>query len=581
MKLERLKIESKFRSLVKGGAKNEPLIPFEIQFRTPYKKGVSEQDWGKFHPFCLVGLNGSGKSNILEAIANIFYHLESCVNVNQPPNFEFKYEKSILDAYELVYYTVPQIGENSLLEQKYNIEKLWKVFIKKELNKEPYLVATAYPFDKNSVVEYPSIRPILGTKDAAPAKKYLPSLIIGYSSGENEILSIPFLKTRLLQYDEYVDALVNNKYYKEPESSMVYIDYEMSQAVLLSNLIFYNENNSEKDVLKPIRKELGIKDISRFRMNLRNHKLQTTPKATNYQILDQIIKAKNLQDDEDKIIDKFKNCATCYFEKGDHLVLDFWVNDATKKVFKDNFKSIFKLFQAFQLLYTLNYHSLDEAIKTDVYQSKGYYTDGKIPEPSPYEQSFHFLNYFIAKEKDGEVEELLLKNLSDGEQQFLHSLGICLMLKNRNALLLLDEPETHFNPDWRSKFIRTLKDSLEISNSNNLMRDILITSHSPFIISDCKKDKVLVFKNGQVSNPKINTYGTSVHKILEEVFGKEDTISEMALDELEKLKNMQMETLEDIQKIKEASRIVGESLEKVLLFRELLLKEKQIKDNHD
>ncbi len=72
----------------------------------------------------------------------------------------------------------------------------------------------------------------------------------------------------------------------------------------------------------------------------------------------------------------------------------------------------------------------------------------------------------------------------------------CLMLKNKSAILLLDEPETHFNPDWRSKFISTLEKSLLSSESNNLMRDILITSHSPFIISDCYPDKVIVFSKG-------------------------------------------------------------------------------------
>lgn len=579
MKLQRLKIESPFRGLVKEEDKGK-IQPFEIQFRPLFEFDLSENDWKQFHPFCFAGLNGSGKSNVLEALANIFYHLESCVNVNQPNNFEISYKESTPDVYELEYFIVPKNGNKYVTEEEYSIEKLWKVLIEKEANKEPNVTAQAYPFNENSKIDTASIHPSISTKTSASAKKYLPSLVIGYSSGENEILSIPFLKTRLLQYDEYTQALIRKERYEEPESSLIYIDYEMSQAVLLSNLIFYYQKQNQKDVLKPIRDELGIKGISRFRMNLRNHKIQSEEFTTEqFNILDQILKTENQQDDEDKIIDKFKNCATCSFEKGEHLVLDFWINDATKKAFELNFGNIFNLFQSFQLLYTLNYRSLDESVKTEVYQSKGYYTDGKIPEPKPIEQTFHFLDYYIEKEiYTGETKELLLKNLSDGEQQFLHSLGICLMLKDRNALLLLDEPETHFNPDWRSKFIRTLKDSLVASSSNNLMRDILITSHSPFIVSDCKKHKVFVFKDGNVLNPEINTYGTSVSILLEEIFGKEETISEMALSDIEKLKELPMNTLKEIQKIKEASRNLGESLEKVLLFRQLILKEKNIKN---
>jgi len=105
----------------------------------------------------------------------------------------------------------------------------------------------------------------------------------------------------------------------------------------------------------------------------------------------------------------------------------------------------------------------------------------------------------------------------------------------------------------------------------------LITSHSPFIISDCKKDKVFIFKDGKAVNPEKNTYGTSVNLLLEEIFGKEKTISDLALSDIEELKNLPMNTLEEIEKVKEASRILGESVEKVLLFRQILLKEKQIK----
>lgn len=57
----------------------------------------------KFQPFCFVGLNGSGKSNVLEAIAAIFYHLEMYVAKFQPKSFEkyFRREICSLDAFVL------------------------------------------------------------------------------------------------------------------------------------------------------------------------------------------------------------------------------------------------------------------------------------------------------------------------------------------------------------------------------------------------------------------------------------------------------------------------------------------------
>lgn len=548
MKLLKLHINSEYGSIKEG---------FKLRFRAPYEDQIPEQiDWSDFHPFCFAGLNGSGKSNVLEALANIFYHIESCANVNQPENFQnnFKPELCKPNAFELEYYICQ--------DKEYTVDKLIKVCIsKKEKNKKenglPEMTYQSFPFDKEPI-PVSVVAEKFATKPA-PSKRYLPDLIIGYSSGENEILSIPFLKTRLLHFDEYRVALEKEAKYEEPESSLLYVDYEMSQAVLLSNLIF-----QKKEVLEPLHKELGIADIIRFRMNLNLHTHE------NKIILDQY----------KDIIDAFKRCATTCYEEDDKLTLDFWINPASKKAFKANFEdNPFKLFQAFQILYTLNYRTVKPEIKSDVYQSKGFYTDGKVPNPEPQEKVFYFLDYYIKKEypDSDETVSLLMKNLSDGEQQFLHTLGICLMLKDKSALLLLDEPETHFNPDWRSKFIRTLKNSLDHSQSNNLMTDILITSHSPFIISDCYPDKVIAFEKGKqpinARDMNFRTYGTSVDIIMENIFKKRNTIGDLSRKEIEDIQKdiskRKKLSSKEVLEYKLRTNHLGDSMEKILLFARL------------
>jgi energy-coupling factor transporter ATP-binding protein EcfA2 len=49
-------------------------------------------------------------------------------------------------------------------------------------------------------------------------------------------------------------------------------------------------------------------------------------------------------------------------------------------------------------------------------------------------------------------------SLSDGEHQQALILGIYAMINEKNALFLLDEPESHFNPQWRVKFVQRLMD---------------------------------------------------------------------------------------------------------------------------
>ena len=75
MKLISLKIEERFRSLPQN---------FEIKFQPQ----IDQTAMSDFRPYCLVGLNGCGKSNVLEALAHIFYHLELCVSVNLPSQIQ-------------------------------------------------------------------------------------------------------------------------------------------------------------------------------------------------------------------------------------------------------------------------------------------------------------------------------------------------------------------------------------------------------------------------------------------------------------------------------------------------------------
>src|SRR5690606_34172919 len=69
-------------------------------------------------------------------------------------------------------------------------------------------------------------------------KNFLPDFILAYSSGENEILSLPFFKMRFIQFDEYKENLVENlPYGGAPEGRLLFLDSEFNQAILLSNYL--------------------------------------------------------------------------------------------------------------------------------------------------------------------------------------------------------------------------------------------------------------------------------------------------------------------------------------------------------
>ncbi|WP_348797886.1 restriction system-associated AAA family ATPase [Flavobacterium adhaerens] len=557
MKLVRFKLNSKFRSLPKN---------FELIFRE--QNSLNYDKLNQFHPYCFAGLNGSGKSNVLEALSLIFFYLECSFSKYLPDDFKNSFEKS----------QIPFSFELEYLLYKNNEELMIPIKIIKPENKPIEFYRTTLSNELIRVSTIPIREGI--NKSNAVAKQYLPQIVIGYSSGENEILSLPFLKTRLIHFDNYRQSLISDeKYDKKSLTSLVYIDYSMSQAVLLSNFLMQKEFDDKKlDLLYPIKELLKIDKLHSFRLVIKDFSIKNEESSNtkSKQLLSQLKdKSKN------SIIDKLKKCATSSFlTSNDELILDYYVNKNTKKAFQNCFTSAYDLFQNLQTLLELNLHSINKNIKKEIYTTNSMYVSEKMPKPEGKDLVFYFNNFLIKKK--GEEKPVLIKNLSDGEHQFLHSMGICLMLKDKTALILLDEPETHFNPDWRSKFISILKDSLERGESNNLIRDILITSHSPFIISDCFPDKVVVFKKDEkpinAKDMKFNTFGTSVNIVLEEIFRKEESIPDYSLSELNKIKGREFKTIKDIQKAKEDSRLLGDSPEKVFLFRDLLLKEEEFKN---
>lgn len=212
------------------------------------------------------------------------------------------------------------------------------------------------------------------------------------------------------------------------------------------------------------------------------------------------------------MVSALKRCATLYHvdDTTDTLVLDYWVNDATRQAFRENFEgSALALFQALQVLLTLNLYSVSDALKSDLYTSTSHYVSETVPILASDQRIMRFK--FVRFTKQGALQPMMLKELSDGEHQLLHSLGLCLLFRDTNSLFLLDEPETHFNPDWRANFISRLRQCLP--GKGEYAQEMLITTHTPFLISDSKPDKVLVFVKDKansvvsIDHPQYNTLG--------------------------------------------------------------------------
>lgn len=570
MKLLRLKItdDNGFRSLQAG---------FEINFL----RKRNNDEAGEFNPYILAGPNGSGKSNVLEVLAAIFYHLECIYHKNMPKSFAydetenphgFRGEEGIPNGFEMEYY-IPAPPRLNKLESKEYAD----IMVVKEKDKAPMIY-----WINRDLFEIEITKQLLGND----AKEVLPDFILAYSSGENEILSLPFFKMRFIHYDAYMDSIMSQiSYTNISESRLTFLSNEFSQAILLSNLLL-----QEKDLLTPFRTKVGVEEISIIRIIIKKYVKIDINEIDNlldtenskYRIFEiiedefgkKVCRLDITQNLKEPVIDKLIACSTCsyYDAEGDMLYLDYWVNEETKQAFAFYFYSPIELFQVFQLLLTLNLYTVSEKLKKDLYQSSSLYVNETIPSLPSDERIMRFKDIWI--QKVGLTDNILYKSLSDGEHQLLHSLGLCLLYKHKNCLFLLDEPETHFNPSWRANFVSNIRDCFKDKESNITLHEMLITTHTPFLISDSKKEYVLVFSKSDdnkvnVTRPDYNTLGASVNKITMKTFGKLETIGGYAEQQLNKINERFKVGAPKQALIDEVNNLLGDSIEKVLFVKKV------------
>ena len=570
MKLLRLKIGEPFRCLQAG---------FELHFLREWDK----ENAGEFVPYILAGPNGSGKSNVLEVLAAIFYQMEC------------QYLTYLPDAF------IPP-DENGDPDDTSDI-KQWVDLRRPNAFELEYLILVPNRWQKDSTDRFAHIK-ISKTADSSArmlwlnhpdhgegkplsrvdAWELLPAFVLGYSSGGNEILSLPFFKMRFIQFDEYLDSLKKDTSYAgKPESRQTFLDNAFNQAILLSNLLF-----EKPDTLQPFKEEVGIEGLEQFRIILKKSieilAAQANDFPEGFLLIDEDADGSKtfhlpIMHKFQPIIDRLQRCTTCHYhdEENDTLYLDYLVTEETREAFKNNFASAIDLFQYLQILLTLNLYSVSEPLKKDLYLSDSLYVNETIPTLPSDERVMRFKDLVL--KKNGVSDTLYAKSLSDGEHQFLHSLGLCLLYKDTNSLFLLDEPETHFNPDWRSKLISRIRDCFKHADSK-VQREMLITTHTPFLISDSTPEQVLVFDKSDgivhVNRPDYNTLGASINKITMKTFGKRETIGGFAQQKMAELKQRFEEgkaTDSDEDKnvlIDDINRELGDSVEKVLLIKTIL-----------
>ncbi len=157
----------------------------------------------------------------------------------------------------------------------------------------------------------------------------------------------------------------------------------------------------------------------------------------------------------------------------------------------------------------------------------------RLPPP------FFDIDFYISTRRN---EQFLFSRLSSGERQLMYTIACVLYhlrnlnsvevgsknednetkrVKYRNINLVFDEIELYFHPEYQRRFIERLIKGIESMHFHQIDSiNILFATHSPFILSDIPKSKILFLDNGRIANDKITeeTFASNIHTLLRQAF---------------------------------------------------------------
>jgi len=135
------------------------------------------------------------------------------------------------------------------------------------------------------------------------------------------------------------------------------------------------------------------------------------------------------------------------------------------------------------------------------------------------------------KKRDEHGGKVSFTHLSEGELQMLTVLGLMRITREDHCLFLLDEPDTHLNPIWKLRYFDDIEGVLT-SDDGALVQgesQILITTHDPMMVGSLKREQVHILRRDGdrtvVDVPDEHPQGMGVTGLLKsELFGLSSTL---------------------------------------------------------
>lgn len=387
----------------------------------------------------LIGRNGTGKSNVLEALTIIFRDLLMGENGDGKKNVP-----------SLKYRIAYEIGES------------WVFIDADPSRKDPYLAKTVRkkkhpkPYDPNEAFASLEGDAISRAQLLGEDSEHLPKFLFGYYSGESDRMEGVFRKY-LKSYD---DSLISNK---DPGlKRMFFAEPVHSNFVLLSFIV-----NNKKQTDDFLQKQLGLEDggIESVLFVLKQ------PYWYN----------KKAKDGD----------ARFWNSKGvvkDFLAKLYEISLAPIRISRREQYDVRRT-RTLEYLYLFakDIDALRELAKGK--STAAFFRDLESTHVSDLIDEVRIR--VKLRKNDGSVT---FRELSEGEQQLLTVLGLLQFTSSEESLFLLDEPDTHLNPRWSVEYLQHIRDFLKDDEGASRSSHVLLATHNPIAVAELVKEQVQILK---------------------------------------------------------------------------------------
>lgn len=406
----------------------------------------------------LIGVNGSGKSTILETIAQIF----SDAYLREKSKFGFKI------TYEI---RVEEILEQSSTSGKFKTEYL-KIEISASTKEETLLYIINGKKLKETEIEQK-----FGYLD-----KILPSNIVIYYSGLAEIM-----KKICLPHDEKLsinyrrgNIILNRPFF--------YFEPALFNLILIT-LLSYQFG----DIPKFLNDRAKIKGFQSITISI---KKPSWGKGKLDNWWGAIGEVKQLLDylrslSETSIIVEDSNSSS-----NGNVVIEAWQNDVINITIIGQDK-----------LFEIREHFIEERNLFKILNTL--LIDGFEPKVK------------FALIQEGEKNLKNFNVLSEGEQQAIIIRGLVELVNNENTLFLFDEPDTYLHPSWQRNFIEDINNLSSSSEFNNSQFLITTHSPQLLSNAEPSSCDVQIMEDGEIVKITPKYYGKDISTILYEMMGVE------------------------------------------------------------